>query len=144
MTTIANIADAVVTALNGAPEGAFSLPFTAARAYLPVFDLKEMKDLHVTVVPKGVELAAAGRGTIQRDVQIDVAVQQKLSACDDSEIDALMELVQEIGEFIRSAGRIGGAAWVRTENVPIYSQEHLGELRQFTSVLTVTLRTVSA
>jgi hypothetical protein len=142
MTTIADIADAVVTALNGAPDGAFSQAFTAARAYLPVFDLKEMKDLHVTVVPKGVELAAVGRGTIQRDVQIDVAVQQKLSACDSSEIDALMELVQQIDGFIRSAGRMAGAAWVKTENVPIYSQEHLTELRQFTSVLTVTLRTI--
>jgi hypothetical protein len=55
-----------------------------------------------------------------------------------------MALVQEIAEFIRSTGRFGDASWVRTENVPIYSQEHLAELRQFTSVLTLTLRVIAA
>ena len=137
MSTIADIADAVVTELNG---HSFSQPFTAARAYLPVFDLKEMKDLHVTVVPKGLELSTAGRGLAQSDVQIDVAVQKKLASADNAEIDALMGLVQEIAEFIRATGRFGDAVWVKTENLPIYSPEHLGELRQFTSVLTLTLK----
>jgi hypothetical protein len=50
-----------------------------------------------------------------------------------------MGLVQEFAEVVRARGRFGDAAWVRTENVPIYSQEHLAELRQFTSVLTVTV-----
>ena len=141
MAMIADIAGAVVTALNG---HTFSQPFTAARAYLPVFDLKDMKDLHVTVVPRGVEMTTAGRGLAASDIQIDVAVQKKLSGADNAEIDALMGLVQEIAEFIRSTGRFGDASWVRTENVPIYSPEHLGELRQFTSVLTLTLKVMTA
>jgi len=141
MSTIADIAEAVVTALNG---HTFSQPFRAARAYRAAFDLAEMKDLHVTVVPKGVEMSTAGRGLSQSDVQIDVGVQKKLAGGENTEIDALMGLVQEIAEFIRSTGRFGDAVWVRTENVPIYSQEHLAELRQFTSVLTLTLRLVTA
>ena len=140
MALIADIAGAVVTALNG---HTFSQSFTAARAYLPVFDLKDMKDLHVTVVPRGVEMSTAGRGLAASDVQVDVAVQKKLSGADNAEIDALMGLVQEIAEFIRSTGRFGDGSWVRTENVPIYSPEHLGELRQFTSVLTLTLKVMS-
>ncbi|MFB3894542.1 MAG: hypothetical protein ACE15C_21275, partial [Phycisphaerae bacterium] len=99
MALIADIAGAVVTALNG---HTFSQPFTAARAYLPVFDLKDMKDLHVTVVPRGVELTTAGRGLAASDIQIDVAVQKKLALADSAEIDALMGLVQEIAEFIRA------------------------------------------
>jgi hypothetical protein len=141
MALIADIADAVVTALNG---HTFSQPFTAARAYRPVFDLKDMTDLHVTVVPKGVELTTAGRGLAQSDVQIDIGVQKKLASGDNAEIDPLLGLVQEIAEFIRATGRFGDAAWVKTENTPIYSQEHLGELRQFTSVLTLTLRVMTA
>lgn len=137
MSTIADIAEAVVTALNG---HTFSQPFTAARAYRAAFDLKDMKDLHLTVVPKGVEMSTAGRGLSQSDVQVDIGVQKKLSAADNTEIDALMGLVQEIAEFVRSTGRFGDAVWLRTENLPIYSQEHLAELRQFTSVLTLTLR----
>jgi hypothetical protein len=141
MALIANIAEAVVTALNG---HTFSHPFTAQRAYRPVFDLKEMTNLHVTVVPKGVELTTAGRGLAQSDVQIDIGVQKKLASADNAEIDPLLGLVQEIAEFVRSTGRFGDAVWVKIENTPIYSQEHLGELRQFTSVLTLTLRVMTA
>jgi hypothetical protein len=137
MALIPDVAQAVVAALNS---HTFSQPFTAARAYWPVFDLKDMTDLHVTVVPKGVELTTAGRGLAQSDVQIDIGVQKKLASADNAEIDALVGLVQEIAEFVRSTGRFGEAAWVKTQNTPIYSQEHLGELRQFTSVLTLTLR----
>jgi len=137
MSQITDIADAVVTALNGQ---SFSQSFTAARAYRPSFDLQEMKDLHVTVVPKGIELITAGRNLPQSDVLIDIGVQKKLAESDETEIDALMGLVQEIVEFIRDTKKFGGASWVKTENVPIYSQEHLSELRQFTSVLTLTLR----
>jgi len=141
MALIPDIAEVVVTALNG---HTFSQPFTAARAYRPVFDLKDMTDLHVTVVPKGVELTTAGRGLAQSDVQIDIGVQKKLAASDNAEIDALVGLVQEIAEFIRATRRFGEAAWVKIENTPIYSQEHLGELRQFTSVLTLTLRVMTS
>ena len=140
MSTIADIAEAVVTALNG---HTFCQPFTAVRAYRAAFDLKDMKDLHLTVVPKGVEMSTAGRGLSQSDVQVDIGVQKKLSAADNTEIDALMGLVQEIAEFVRSTGQFGDARWVRTENLPIYSQEHLAELRQFTSVLTLTLRVIA-
>jgi len=141
MSQITDIADAVVAALNGQT---FSEPVTAVRAYRAVFDLQEMKDLHVTVVPKGVELTTAGRGVAQSDVQIDVGVQKKLATGDDAEIDELMGLVQEIAEFIRATRQFGDAVWVKTENTPIYSQEHLGELRQFTSVLTLTLRVMTS
>lgn len=141
MARVTDIADAVVAAMNG---HTFSQAFTAARAYRPVFELQDMKDLRVTVVPKAVELTTAGRGLAQSDVQIDIGVQKKLADTDDAEIDALMGLVQEIADFIRATGRFGDAAWIKTDNAPIYSQEHLGELRQFTSVLTLTLRVMTS
>ena len=73
MSAIIPLADAVVAALNS---GTFSQPFTAMRLYVPNFDLKDMKDLHVSVVPRGVELSTASRSLLQHDVQIDVAVQK--------------------------------------------------------------------
>ena len=42
MARITDIADAVVAAMNG---HTFSHAFTAARAYRPVFELQDMKDL---------------------------------------------------------------------------------------------------
>ena len=147
MSTITAIADAVVAELNGVAAGTFSQPFVARRLYVPNFDLKDMKDLHVSVVPRGVELSTASRSLLQHDVQIDVAVQKKLSADtsnDQAVIDELMGLVQEIADFLRETGRFGDALWVKTENKPVYSPEHLEQLRQLTSVLTLTLRMLRA
>ncbi|MCL2701964.1 MAG: hypothetical protein FWE88_09790 [Phycisphaerae bacterium] len=146
MSTITELTDAIVAALNG---HSFSRPFTARRCYVPTFDLKDMKTLHVTVVPRGVELSTASRSLIQHDVQVDVAIQQKLPASadptgDQAAIDALMGLVLEVADVLRAVGRFGEAQWVKSENSPIYSPEHLEQLRQFTSVLTLTLRMLRA
>jgi len=133
------VADAVVAEINAAT---LSMPVTAARAYAPVFDLAEMKDLHVTVVPKGLEQELGSRAGTPREIKVDVAVQKKLQAADAAEIDPLVGLVEEIAELfkLKRLGTYHQAIWRKTENVPIYSQEHLAELRQFTSVLTFTFR----
>lgn len=137
---IIDIADAVVEAMNA---GTFSQAFTAVRAYLPQFDLKEMATLHVTVVPKSVASEMASRSAYQSDYQIDLAVQQRLASADESLLDPFMALVQEIADFwrfrgIRAAGR--DFACVKVANDPIYSPEHLAQMQQFTSVLTLTFR----
>jgi len=139
MATITDIADAVVTELNG---HAFSQPFEAKRYYRPVFDLADMAALHVSVVPKGIVIDHLDRRRNQEDVQIDVAVQKKFSTGDAAELDPLMALVEEIADFfrLRRLAAYPDAVWVRTENVPVYAPEHMDDLRQFTSVLTLTFR----
>ena len=133
------VAQAVVDELNA---GSFSKPFTAERSYRPTFELADMKTLHVTVVPNGVVVSGLGRNQSQLDYRVDVAVQQRLKKADLAEIDALMALVQEVAEVFRFK-RLAGhpqAAWVRTEHRAVYAPEHMEELRQFTSVFTLTFR----
>ena len=138
MAVIIDIADAVVTELNG---GTFSQAFTAERHYKPVFELPEMKTLHVTVVPKGVETRLATRGLLQHDYQIDVAVQKKFDTGDNPELDPLMGLVEEIADSFKGRNLdSANAVWVGTENAPVYAAEHMEQFRQFTSVLTLTFR----
>ena len=139
MATITDIADAVVTELNG---HAFSQPFTAARHYRPVFTLEDMSALHVTVVPKGLTIEQLDRSRNQHDVQVDVAVQKKFSSGDAAELDPLMTLVEEVADFfrLRRLAAYPNALWMRTENVPVYAPEHMDDLRQFTSVVTLTFR----
>ena len=139
MSLVADIADAVVAELNA---HTFSPAFTAVRTYLPVYDLAEMADLHVTVVPKGVTSQQASRDASQFEISVDIAVQKKLATGDNSEIDPLMDLAEEIAEFLRQRrlAAFPAAAWVRTEHVAVYSPEHLEQFRQFTSVMTVVYR----
>lgn len=141
MAVILDIADAVVAELNG---HTFSQALTARRFYRPLFDLKDMAALHVSVVPKGVTIERADRSRNQEDYQVDVAVQKKFSTGDAAELDPLMALVQEIADFfrLRRLAAYPGATWLKTENAPVYAPEHIDEYRQFTSVLTLAFRVV--
>lgn len=136
------LADAVAASLNA---GAFSLPFTAERAYLPDYDLSQVQDLRVTVVPKSLGVAKASRESAYFDPAIDIGVQQKIEGDEDAAkamTDGLVALVEEIVDHLRGK-RLDGvpdAAWMAIANDPILDRDHLERLRVFTSVVTVTYR----
>ncbi len=133
------IANAVKNELNAQ---SFSQTFTAECEYLPVFELAEMKTLHVTVVPKSATYEIETRGLRRGEFAVDIAVQKKADRTNLAEIGGLMYLVQEIADVFvsRRLSQLPEAVWVRTENDPIYSPEHLDKFHQFTSVLTLTFR----
>ena len=141
MSVVIDIADSIVAELNAAT---LSMPLAAQRHYVPSFELKDMSNLHVSVVPKGLIVTKSDRNHNTNDAMIDVAVQKKFSAGDATEIDPLLNLVEEIADYfrLRRLASFPGAHWLRTEHSPIYSQEHWDELRQFTSVLTFTFRVI--
>ncbi|MCL2645613.1 MAG: hypothetical protein FWD61_01245 [Phycisphaerales bacterium] len=134
-----DVADAIVAALKAEP-----LKLDAVRAYRPEFDLAELKTLRVSVVPRGIEITSLGRNVNQHDVSVDVGVQQKIDPDDTEALDALMAKVQRIADELRlrrlDLPGDGSAAWVKTENEPIYSPDHLQSKQVFTSVLTFTYR----
>ena len=142
MSTIIKIADAVRGELN---RGSWREEFVAERCYRPVYDLKDMKDVHVSVVPRAVTETIQSRSRTQGDYTVDVAVQKKVA--DDEKTDGLMKLVEEIARHFRfrRLKLLGGdeAVWIGTVNAPIYVPEHLAELGQFTSVLSLTFRALS-
>jgi len=139
MSVLLLIADAVVESLNAATLGQ---EIAAERHYQPVFDLPEMADLHVSIVPKGIEVLASSRNQNQHDYAIDIGIQQKVA--DDSEADVLMSLAEEIADHFRR-GRvqiegIGSIPVLKVSTEPIFAPEHLTEKRVFTSIITLTFR----
>lgn len=137
---IIEIADGVVDLLNA---GSFSQAFTATRSYRPAVELPALVDLHVTVVPRGLDAAFASRDGDVTEYTIDIAVRQKLTVATlDVEADALMALAEEIvGALrgIRLADPAGGFC-VRTENVPVFSTELLETSSVFLSLATATFK----
>ena len=133
------IADAIVAELNAATSGTFSAAFTAARHYLPVFPLKEMGNLHVSVVPKAIGEEIHTRDQGFGTYSVDIAVQQKVTPATLAELDALVLLVEEIAAFfrLRRLTQYQVAAWVGTEPAPLYSMDDLDERQLFTSVMTL-------
>jgi hypothetical protein len=145
MSILTELADAVAYELNDAPSGTFSPTFTAERKVLPVHELKDLKDLKVTVVPKAIEITGSTRATSQYDLVVDIGIQQKLPPATtdlDVNVTALGTLVDQIADYLRRRplSLLPGVTWVGITNDPVYAPEHLLEQRVFTSVLTVTYR----
>jgi hypothetical protein len=142
MSVIIDLADAVTAKLNA---GGFTIPFTAVRSYQPLFELTDMQDLHVTVVPAAIpDMGHASRFNRQRDYRIDVAVQQKFETGDAVELDPLMALVEEIVNAFdgQPLAAVPNSFCVAVANDPVYSQDHMEQYRQFTSVITLTFRVI--
>jgi len=139
-----DIADAVAAELNAAEAGTFDEDFTAQRRVLPKFELADLADLKLSVVPKGIEIENASREARRCDISVDIGVQQKVGKDVDAEVERLCGLVEQIADYLAGRGLMAsgmsGVAFVALANDPIYSTEHLADDLVFTSVLTVTYR----
>jgi hypothetical protein len=132
----ADLADAVLAAIQG---NGWSMPLSASRKFVPNYDLRDLDGLVVTVVPRSVGTTNAARSLLGNEIAIDVAIQRKVSSAAPEQIDPLMDIVQEVFDFLTRLKLTGqSAAWLRIANQPIYAPEHLSEKRLFTSVITVT------
>lgn len=145
--TVIQVADAVVARLN---DGAFVDEFAAKRAYVPVYDLQDVKTLQLTVVPKDLNIELADRGQYWFECPIWIGIQKKLPGrqsdpIDQDNLDAWMLLVEQIVDYLRHGKHLvladgATALWKGIENKPIYDHKHLVEWRQFTSLVTATYR----
>jgi len=144
MSIVIDLADAIVAELAAAPAGTFNQAIDPQRRVLPQFELAELDELKVTVVPKAVDISNASRVASQYDVQVDIGVQKRVSKTVDADVEDLFDLVDEIYGFLqrRQLATLQQAIWLRTANSPIYSPEQLSADRVFTSVLTVTYRLI--
>lgn len=139
MSVIQNIAEALKQELT---TGTFGQPFTPERMYVPEFTLPEMQTMRVSVVPAAWNMSLASRRQSQDEYDIFVGIQKKLAGITSADVDPMLALVEEIAGFLkfRRLASYPDPVWVRTENEPIYDPDHLFEMNQFTSILTVTYR----
>ncbi len=117
--------------------GQFSKEFTAAARALPEYDLAQLKNLAVSVVPKSAEIINLTRAVTSLEIEVDIAVQKKVSKDLDGDVEELLKLVSELVKFVNRKD-LENAKFKKVANEPIYSSEHLNEKRLFTSLITVT------
>lgn len=141
MGTVVDIVSALILELNA--EG-WSQSFVARRHYRPRYDAAELRTLTVTIVPRRMTIAPDARDHDVREIQIDLAIQQRLSQESNEEIDVLLNLVDEITRHfrLRRLAAMPQALCTKVENDPVYAVEHLDELRCFTSIITLSFRMV--
>lgn len=140
MSAIVELADAIAASINAQT---FVPAVTAERSHLPVFDLGKVGDaIKVSVVPRAVLVTGASRSTNYYDLSVDIGVQRRVDPNDPAQVDALLDLVEQIGDHLRlkRLDTLPAAQWIGSEHEPVLAAEHLERLSVFTSVLTVTYR----
>lgn len=112
--TIVELADAILADLNAAggssSDSVFDQSFIATRSWKPEFTLEQITaTAAVVVVPAGEGNEILTRaGELSVTYQIDVGVLKGISLAENSEVDALVYLVQQIGDFYKATRRPTG------------------------------------
>ena len=135
-----DLADAVTSQLNQS-----EIVTNAKRQVLPIHDLSQLRELTVSVVPRGVQVQSITRKLSQYDCQVDIGIQKKLTVPQDQidpAVKGLSGLVEQIADYLQRQPLtdMPYAIWIKVENQPIYDPDHLANQRVFTSVLTLTYR----
>ena len=141
MDTVA-LAEAVKVELANPPL-AFSQAFTPVRTYVATFTSADLNTLQVTVSPATIERSNLSRTHRQVDRQIAVTVTKRVQGFDVAGIDALVNLVEEIADYLdnRALTTATGMKWFATEVLP-YDEESLHSKHLFAALITLTYRAV--
>ena len=112
--------------------------YNAEVLFYPEFDLKELDDMRVAVVPSGIEYKTASRASHEELLKVSVGFLKR--GCED-ELPELLRLVEKIGlGFLHR--KFAGTTCVAVVYDPIYSPDHLRERGQFTSVMQLSFKQI--
>jgi len=141
------IAEAVKDLLAAAT---LSQEIEAERKWLPRKKLSEMEDaIYVTVVPRSQTSEILGRAETAHVYYVDVAVQNRPENLTNAKLDPLAYLVDEIRTLLLGQRLASPTARCIAAKIPgeaegaIAWPDHLDELRQFTSIMTLTYKLVT-
>lgn len=141
---LTQIADQAAAALNDAPAQTFGESFTAARSYLPEYELEQLATLKVTVVPGAVESKPLSREADEQTYTAQIGVQKRVDPARAGDMDPLVELVEQIAGYMnrKHLTLAGGAVanFIGYEINPNAAPELLIEQRVFMAVITLTYR----
>lgn len=100
------IGDAVKDNLNGT---SFSQSFTAARKWRASYPVTALKSLVVVVLPGPASFENLDRRRDDTQYATDVVLLQKVNPDSNAEVDALVELMEEIKDHYRAKGLTAGS-----------------------------------
>jgi len=129
------LGDAIVDNLNDAvATGTFSQTFKAERVYNVTFDLKDHKNLQLSVMIPRIVQSIVSRIGNQDHTQVSIIIGKHCKPESLSDIDPLMTFVEEIADHFRDLN-FGSASWKSTETVIPYSPEDMMEHRHFAAAI---------
>jgi hypothetical protein len=136
------IADAVVAALNAASTGGdFVSTFTAVRKWTPSFTQEDMAAaICVCVIPFEETGDAVSRaGVCQLEDKVDVAILRKVPTAEPSDVDPLVALLQQLGDYFKDndLGSGRGEHWTKTQ-LSLFDEDQLRQKLVYFGLATLT------
>lgn len=116
----------------------FLTEYNAEVLYFSTFDLRDLDDLRVVVVPNSTEYKTVSRERHEEILKVQIGFLKRGS---EENLDDLLRIVEKIGLGFLNR-KLGGATCVCVAYNPIYSPEHLRERGQFTSIIELTFRKI--
>lgn len=134
MSRVNDIAADVVSVINDG-----GLGIVAVLDYEAVYTLDETETMKVVVDPGSLTYTQHTRVETMKEVVIDVVVLLKVVKFPD-DMQTGLDMMEDIAAlFDRSTTMTNSKAlWIETTNDPSYMREHVENMRQFTSVLSLT------
>ena len=128
------IADQMAAQINAVT---FGVPIVARRAYVVALNLRELKTIQVSIVPKSVETTRFSRGEKLATIEIDLAIQRTVQ--DTEEADALMILTDQVIDLFEFRDLDNDVAThIKTDRKFIYDSEGMETKKLFTSLTMLT------
>jgi len=129
MSEVLKIANAVAEELE---------EYHAEVLFFPEFELRELEEMRVAVVPLATEYKPLSRSSHEEILKVQIGFLKR--GCED-ELPELLTLVEGLGlGFLNK--KLAGATCVFVAYNPIYSPEHLRERGQFTSVIELSFKQI--
>lgn len=129
MSEVIKIAEAVVAELG---------EYNAQLVFFPEFELQELEEMRVVVVPTGTEYKVLSRSSHEEVLKVSVGFLKR--GCED-ELPGLLKLVEGIGLGFLGKKYVD-AICIGVGYNPIYSPDHLRERGQFISVIELAFKQV--
>lgn len=130
MASIIDIANAVKERLS---------EYGAQLVFCPEFELGELDQMKVCVVPLSIECKTLTRAVREKVTKIQVGFLKRGS---EDDLEELLQTVESIGSSFLGK-RFIDVTCVGVSYNPIYSPEHLRENGQFTSVIELSFKTMN-
>ncbi len=147
MSRSTSLADAIVTFLNTSPTWT-SIVFTAVRQLQPMYDLKEIGDIVVSVVPSKDESVLLTKQAYHHLLETDIVIAKRLApevdptvSANSADADAIIEFMEAMAERFRPGMSLGDGYVLGYRIETVFDPETLKNKRVLLTALTIRTKT---
>ena len=117
--------------------------YKAELLYFPEFELRDLDDLRIVVVPAGTQYKTLSRAAHEELPKVQIGILKRCREDAEDALDEMLCFAEKLGLGFLNR-KLAGGTCVSVIYNPIYSPEHLRERGQFTSVIELVFKVLKS